>query len=221
MDQTHQEYIDYYRARVKKYEGNPIYPNSLASEEAILQALESCATLGEFRGKMESGDLALKNARALVRDQETCRAAAYREMKEFVKARGSEQILAELDSLKTVMDLTSRVNEIRARNSIEQSVDLLTDTFYGDFLAMENIETWRKAEVPSKWRKELDSWAEDSIREGRKIWSEEFVPRARQWDPQWRFHYELLGEERHRRKIPLPDGTVKRRIEDHRKYRGE
>ena len=32
MDQRHSEYVEYYRARLKKYEGNPMYPHSEAAE---------------------------------------------------------------------------------------------------------------------------------------------------------------------------------------------
>lgn len=33
MDQRHQEYLDYYRVRMSKYENNPLYKNSYQSEK--------------------------------------------------------------------------------------------------------------------------------------------------------------------------------------------
>ncbi len=35
MDQRHSEYIEYYIARLKKYEGNPMYPHSEAAEKEM------------------------------------------------------------------------------------------------------------------------------------------------------------------------------------------
>lgn len=61
----HREYIEYYRARVKRYEGSARYPGSARSEQALLTALQEAADLESFQTSVQGGGLALDNAKAL------------------------------------------------------------------------------------------------------------------------------------------------------------
>ena len=220
MDQRHAEYIDYYKARMKKYEGNPLYPNSYASEKALYDAIAGITDLEEFKTKMQQGNLHTKNAIALVKDQETAEKKHWEDLKEPIKAKGCAAVLAVIDSFNDVMTMVTETNNIRQKNSLEQSVDGFIDGFYSDFLALENIEVYEKADVPSRWRAER----EDSIREmkadGKKLFAEVTLPRAREWDPNWKWNHELVWEDRHRRVIPVPDETIRRRIPQHKNYLG-
>lgn len=220
MDQRHAEYIDYYKARMKKYEGNPLYPNSYASEKALYDAIAGITDLEEFKTKMQQGNLHTKNAIALVKDQETAEKKHWEDLKEPIKAKGCASVLAVIDSFNDVMTMITETNNIRQKNSLEQSVDGFIDGFYSDFLALENIEVYEKADVPSRWRAER----EDSIREmkadGKKLFAEVTLPRAREWDPNWKWNHELVWEDRHRRVIPVPDETIRRRIPQHKNYLG-
>ncbi len=216
MDPRLQAYEGYYRARVRKYEGNPLYPNALAAEKALYDALVSAKTGDEFKKKLFGENLHLKNAIALVRDQETARLKYYEEIKETIRANGPRMILAELDSIEDVTQLTTRVNELHNKNSVEISVDELLDEFYSDFTALENIEVYEKAEVPARWEAEFCAAAKEMREAEKKDWRESVAPNARNWDPNWKINYDKLWEERHRRRIPIPDESLKRRIAEHK-----
>lgn len=221
MDQRHQEYIDYYRSRMRKYENNPLYPNSYESEKAMYEAIASCNELSEFRGKMENGNLAVKNAIALVKDQETARQKFYEEIKEFIRKKAPDRILEVIDSMQGDIELTSTVSKIDTEVGVLIGIDLFTDQFYYDFTAMENVEVWRNAEVPDEWKNEVNKeWPEDTIKRHRELWEKTTFPNMKHWDPNYKFNFDLIWEERHRRKIPVPDEVVKRRIPQFKEING-
>ncbi|MCB1165320.1 MAG: hypothetical protein KDK33_04140, partial [Leptospiraceae bacterium] len=211
--------------RLKKYEGNPMYPHSEKAERAMLDAIETAKDLNEFKERMFAENLNVKVAIALVKDQETARLKHFQSMEETVRADGPRKILEALQGMEErnmsdVMDLTSESSRISDQNRIDIAVDLLVDHFWYDFTAMENVEVNERAEVPSKWKAEHKAAAEADRREGAKLWQEIDMPAAKQWDPNWKMDYSLLSQSRHRRKLPFSDATLKRRIEDHKKYRG-
>lgn len=220
MEQRHQEYLEYYRVRMEKYRNEPIFANSFAAEKAICDALESSASLEEFKEKMEQGQLALNNARAQVYDKETARKKMYDELAEKVRVRAPERILDILGTATSDMDLISKVNKIETDTNIEISIDLFTSVFYSDFLMMENLEVWENADIPSEWKKEFDDWARERVEEDRKVWKEQYIRRAREWKPDWEFNVDLIWEDRHRRVIPVPDEIITKRIAQFKKLKG-
>ena len=202
-----------------------MYPNSEKAERAMLDAIETAKDLAEFKDRLFAENLNVKVAIALVKDQETARLKHFESMEETVRAEGPRQILEALKSMEErnmsdVMDLTSESSRISDRNRIDIAVDLLVDHFWSDFTAIENIEVSERAEVPSKWKGENKAAVESDRRQGAKLWQEIDLPAAQQWDPNWKMDYSLLSQTRHRRKLPFSDATLKRRIEDHKKYRG-
>jgi len=221
MDQRHQEYLDYYRVRMSKYENNPLYKNSYQSEKSTFDALNSCENLEEFRSKLGNENLPLKNAVALTRDQSLARKELYEAIKEFIRKKAPEQILEMTETVQTVNELTKRANEIGAAVSIEIAIDLMTSYFYNDFLVLENIEVWQNAEIPAEWYKEIrEEWVQETIAEGRKTWQNSVVPESQKWSSDWKFNFDLIWEDRHRRLIPVPDDVVKKRIQQFKTYRG-
>jgi hypothetical protein len=221
MDQRLKDYIEYYRSRMRKYENNPVFTNSFASEKHIFEAISSCETLDEFKTKLEDGNLLLKNAVALTKDQEIARKELYENIKEFVRKKAPDQILEMLADVETVNDLTKKANEIGAKVSIEISIDQMTSYFYYDFTALENMEVWENAEIPEEWHKEIHKeWVQETIEEGRKIWQNTILPESHKWSRDWKFNFDLIWEDRHRRLIPVPDETVGKRIEQFKTYRG-
>ncbi|MBE7439614.1 MAG: hypothetical protein HS115_14250 [Spirochaetales bacterium] len=216
-----QEYTEYYAARMKKYENSPMYKNSYESEKALYELMRDAKSEAEYKEKFFGEKLHLKNAIALVKDRELARLKHLLDIKEVVRARGPQRILAEVDQIGDVASLTERCNEINQANSIEISVDELTDHFYSDFVWLENYEVWETAEIPSRWKGKVKNWLKEDLKETRKLWREVDVPAAKLYDPDWRLNYELLKEDRHRRKIPVPDEALKKRIEEHKKYIGE
>ncbi|MCK9613325.1 MAG: hypothetical protein PHR81_09475 [Bacteroidales bacterium] len=221
MDQRHQEYIEYYRVRMKKYENNPVYKNSYEAEKNIFDAIQNSTSLEEFRTRLENVNLPLKNAIALTKDKSLARKELYENINEPIRKKASEQTLDMIETVQSVNELTQKANEIEAAVSIEVSIDLFTSYFYSDFIALENIEVWQQAEIPPEWHKEIhEEWVNESLAEGRKIWTKVVIPESQKWKPDWNFDYKLIWEDRHRRLIPVPDEVIMKRIEQFKTYRG-
>lgn len=221
MEKRHQEYMEYYQARLKKYENNPLYTHSYESEKELYDAIATSADLEEFGGKVEEENLAVKNAIALVKDQETARKKMYQELKEEIRLHAPMRILDVVDSVKTDVELVNTVSDIEGEVSVEITLDLFTDQIYYDLLSLEEIEVFQSAEVPDEWKKEINQdYPQELISQGRKDWEEIVVPHAQQWDPNWHYNFDLIWEERHRRLIPIPREVLEKRIEQFKIYRG-
>jgi hypothetical protein len=212
MEQRHLEYIEYYKARLRKYENNPLYPTLYQTEKALHDAIASCEKLEDFKAKVEEGQLPFKNAKALMKDQETAWEKHYLETKEFIRAKASTQILAMLDDAKDLSDVITRSNEIRNKNNTEISIDGFATEFYSAFTMLENIEVWERAEVPSRWKSEIKENIQDSVQSYREIFRDITLTSARLYDPGFRLDADLAREERYRRLIPVKDQAFERRL---------
>lgn len=212
MEQRHLEYIEYYKARLRKYENNPLYPNLYRSEKALHDAIVSCEKLEDFKEKVEQGQLPFKNAVAMMKDQETAWENHYNETKEPVRAKASTEILAMLESATDLNDVITRSNEIRLKNNNEISIDGFVSEFYSAFTMLENIEVWERAEVPSKWKSEMKENISEAINSYREVFRDVTLPSARMYEPGFRLDADLAREERHRRLIPVKDEAFERRL---------
>jgi len=217
MSQQLEEYKEYYKARLKKYEGNPLYANIYKVEKELCDLVVSCTSMEDESIREKMIELSVQCGIALVKDQYAIRKKWYEEMQEPIKVKGAQRILDGIDQVKDAMELTSFLSEQEALNSKEQSVDGLTSHFYSAFTGLENIESWEKAEVPGEWKSEINKWVEDDIASDRKLWSENTVHYARDWDPNWKMDYDKVWEFRHRRLIPIPDAEVTVKIESHKR----
>ncbi len=221
MEKRHQEYMEYYQARLKKYENNPLYPHSYQSEKELYEAIVNSENLDEFGRKVEDRNLAVENAIALVKDQETARKKLYQELKEEIRLHAPLRILDVIETLKTDLELTNTVSEIEGEVSNEISLDLFTEEIYYDLLSLEEIEVFQSAEVPDEWKQEINQdYPQELITMGHEDWNESVIPNAHKWDPEWQYNFDLIWEERHRRLIPIPDEVLKKRIEQFKIYRG-
>lgn len=220
METRHKEYIDYYKSRMLKYECNPMYEKSYKTEKGLYEAIANSSSLDEFKKKLEEKNLVVKNAIALVKDKETARKKHFEEIKEFIRLKAPNRILEITDSIQNETELIQKSNEIESEVSIEISIDLFTDIFYSDFPMLENIEVWQTAEVPEEWKQDLNKYITEALKEGKTSWEREIIPNARNWKPDWTFDFNLIDEERHRRKIPVPNPIIEKRIEQFKKYRG-
>ena len=215
-----EEYKAYYRSRMQRYENNPLYPNSYASEKALFEAMDSCMELEEFKGKLEAGNLNIKNAIALVKDKYTIRLKHFTELKEVVRALGPQRVLEKIDQAQTDMEVVNIVSDLEMENNLEITADEFVDTFYGSiWKLMEDIEVYRDAEIPEKHRARFDASIKEMEESIRKHFNDE-EENNRHWKAGWTFDFDLLWEERHRRKIPFPDETLRRRIEMAKAIRG-
>ncbi|MEI6122436.1 MAG: hypothetical protein WCQ95_02290 [Bacteroidota bacterium] len=221
MEQQHQDYIDYYRSRMRKYENNPLYAHSYQAEKKIYEAISQCASLAEFRTAMEGENLALQNAVALTLDKETARHQLFTDTEEFVRRQAPERILKMLETVQSVGELTTQANEIGAQVALQIAIDQLTNYFYSDFVALENIDVWQNAEIPPEWHQEIrQEWATSSMAQGRQLWQTVVVPESQKWSPHWQFDFNLVAQPRHRRLIPVPDAVVEKRLHEFKNYRG-
>lgn len=221
MEIRHQEYIDYYHVRMKKYENNSLYPHSYQSEKELYEAIANSKDLEEFGRKVDEGNLAVENAIALVKDQETARKNLYQELKEKIRLHAPLRILDVVDTVTTDTELVNSVSEIEGEVNVEITLDLFTDQIYHDLMILEEIEVYQKAEVPDEWKNEINQeYPQDLIDQGRKDWMDHVLPNAQQWDPHWQYDFDLIWEDRHRRLIPIPDQVLKMRIEQFKSYRG-
>ncbi len=222
MDQRHQEYIDYYRVRVKKYENNPIYTNSLKAEQEMLRLISEVPSLEDFKTAVEKDKPHIRCAIALVKDQEQARQKHFTEINEPVRRLSADRILAVVDTMSSDTELVQTVGNINNEVNVRISIDLLVEQFISDLTALETIEVWETADVPSEWHREVkQEWPDERRAEYRKLWNETILPNARQWNPNWDLNYDLLWEARHRRKLAyMSDETLKKRIEQHKRYRG-
>ncbi|MDI6643824.1 MAG: hypothetical protein QME14_02105 [Methanobacteriaceae archaeon] len=97
----------------------------------------------------------------------------------------------------------------------------MTDYFYNDFSSLEEIEVYRSAEVPEEWQNEINhQYPQKMISLGRESWLKDVIPSVHEWDPEWKFNFELIWQDRHRRLIPVHDEVVTKRIEQFKEYRG-
>jgi hypothetical protein len=223
MDQRHSEYIDYYRARLKKYEGNPTYPHSAAAEKEMFEAISTASDLEEFGEIVHGQKLPLKCAIALVRDTYTAWAKLYEELEETVRLQPNLVILKNLDEMEfdTVMDLNTMVTDVETKWQLRISEDeTLRVEVWGDLKIIEDTVEDEVAEVPGTWAEERRQSVANELRRGSEHWNQHTIPEAKKFFPDFQPDWETLWESRHRRVMPIPDESLRRRIADHRRRVG-
>jgi len=223
MEQRHQEYVDYYRARLARAEANAaLYPHTVEAERALFEAISTAPDLEGFRERERAGQLSLRCAIARIRDVERAEADLYLELEETVRARPYLEVLRLLDESppRTVEDLTTLVSSTHDRFNREITRDeTLRDDFWGEWKVLEDIECDEQAEVPERWRDERGRSVAAERERGALHWRERIAD-VRKFVPDYEPDWQLLWEMRHRRRIPLADKVVARRIADHRRYVG-
>ncbi len=223
MSQILEDYKKYYKVRMDRYADNPMFPHSYESEKALYEAMANANDGMDFKKALEEGNLAVKNSIALMKDKETARLAHWNELKEPIRARAPQRILATIDQAETAMDVPNMVSDIETQVSVEIGIDGFVDNFYGldlNFKVLEDMEVSLTAEVPRRWRSDQ----RESYERDRQRMYEGFMrdrEDASKWQPNWRMDFNLLWEDRHRRKIPVPDEQLQKRIDEVRQMTGE
>ena len=224
MEQRHQEYVDYYRARLERAEANKArYPETAAAERALCEAISTAATLEQFREREREGKLSLACAVARTRDVERAEADFYLEIEETVRAQPHLEVLRRLDESppQTVEDLTTLVTETLDRWNLAISADeTLRGEFWGDWKVLEDIECDERAEVPERWREERTRSVAKELERGASHWRDHVIPEMRKFVPDYEPRWKELWEMRHRRRFPLADKVVEGRIADFKRYVG-
>ncbi|MBX7150374.1 hypothetical protein K1X84_01950 [bacterium] len=222
MEQRHREYTDYYEARMNRYLNIPMYQNSYEAEKALFQAISEVEKLEDFRAVLEKNQLNIRVAIAKVKDTEKARLEFYDQIHETVRAKSSERILQAIDNIQSPEELTRMVLDIETENNLFITVDLFADCFYSDFKILEEIEVAESivGDIPQEWRQEESDRVHMLRKSGRTDYEQRIVPGYRQYQPDWKINYALIGEKRHRRKIPFPEEVVQKRIKQHQRYTG-
>ncbi|EPG76080.1 hypothetical protein LEP1GSC058_0308 [Leptospira fainei serovar Hurstbridge str. BUT 6] len=222
MEKMHEEYAAYYNARMRRFEGNPLYSRSFIAEKRMSDAIAGCSKLEDFRLIVEKEHPEVQCAIALVKDQETARLAHFKRTEEPIRAISSERILKEIDEAKSAMDVPTIISKIDQEVSILITVDNFISGFYFDFTAIENLIVAEaiKDEVPKEWYQEVTDSIAEQIKDHAELFRKTTLPNNRNYKPDWNYDYGLIWEIRHRRNIPFPDDVVKRRIEDHKRLIG-
>jgi len=203
-----EEYRAYYKARMLRYENNPRYANTYKVEKQMYEAIAQCNEMSEIREQFQklSNDAAV----ALTIDEYTFRLAHYQEIKEDVRALSPKRIIEKAPSHQQVSELITMIGEEENKNSIEIAVDSIQP--FNSFTHLENIEVYENAEVPEKYKNKYASFAQQ---EKQKL-TEEYQDAEKNlsnWQPGWKFNFNLIAEERHRRLLPYPDDVIKETIE--------
>ncbi|MCK4907996.1 MAG: hypothetical protein KAR07_02875 [Spirochaetes bacterium] len=215
-----EEYKAYYKARMTRYTNNSLYPFSYQSEKAISEAMDSCGILEDFKAKLEAGNLNIKNGIALLKDKYNARIKHYDALEEKIRVLGPRRIIEKVDEAKTDMDMIQIVLDIEHENSMEITADEFTSSFYSSiWKKLENIEEYEKAEVPEKYKAGFLKNAEEEKERLRKYYVDESKNNIA-WKADWKFDYDLLWEKRHRRKIPMSDEVLQKKINQTKEIRG-
>ena len=196
-------YKQYYLLRMKQREGNADYSNTYAAEKALFDIINSCTTLEAFKDKI--GNTNEEVAMVLVTDEQNIRLRHYGEIKETVKAACCRRILDKVKQCKNVSELVTMVNEEQNLSNIE----ITTDTIYpfADMLFLENMEIWEQAEVPAAYKERYAAYANEERANIEQAYTA-IEKEMNNWQPGWKFNFEKIDEERHRRLLPYPNEVI-------------
>lgn len=208
-DHLLEEYRAYYAARAERYADNPNYKNTYEAEKNLSDAMQSCATLEDFKTKI--GDLNEKCAIALVKDEYLMEKAHFEKHQETVRVLACNRILEKVDSCKNAMDIVTLVTEETNKNSIEISMDESHRGFQSDWKQTDELRIYQNAEVPDQYKEHMMN----SVQEFKDAITRDIVfteQNNHEWEAGWKIKPELNTEYRHRRLIPYKDEHVNEQI---------
>ncbi len=203
-----EEYRAYYKTRMRRFENNQHYSNTYAVEKEMYETIASCSSMQQIREKFQK--LSNGAAVALIKDEYAFRLAHLKELKENVRMQGPQRIIERASAYTQVNDLITMIGEEENKNNIEISVDTISP--FNDFRRLENIEIYENAQIPAKYKEKYMKIAAEEKQKMR----EDYVDTEKnmnQWQPGWKFNFNLIWEERHRRLLPYNDEVIKQSIE--------
>jgi hypothetical protein len=206
------DYRDYYWSRARRSAANPLYPETAAAERAMAEAVDAASSIDDLRAT--AIELSTEMGRALARDQANARAAVYAETAETVRAQGPAEVLAGVGTAPDAPALASLLAAIEQRTSTAVTDDELTRLWAMSLTTLENVEVWRTAEVPDRWRADLETYASEAVAAERDSWSQ-VETEGRRHQSAWSFDPKLARAERHRRLVPIADEVFDHRLAEH------
>ena len=206
-------YKDYYRVRAERFANNPNYIFSYEAESNLSNAMQSCNELIEFKDKM--GNLNELCAIALIKDEHIMEQAFYEKHQETVRVLAAKRILEKVETCTDTTELTTLVLEEMNKNSLEIVMDEFQREFQGDWFLMDNIEVYENAVVPSGYKADFQSSA-DEIKAGIIKGNNETELEARKFQPDFIMKPALNLEHRHRRLIPYSDEHLEEQLANYK-----
>lgn len=208
-DKLLDEYKAYYAVRAEKYAGNPNYPNYYVAEKRLSEAFQNCSDIDEIKDKVPS--LSEQCAIALVKDGTIMDQKHYEKHQETVRILSPNRILEKLGSCKSTADIITITTEEGSKSGIEISMDEANHFFVDNWENVDLIEIYSNAEVPEKYKADLNRWANDlreSILDGARTLEEN----NDDWQNGWKLNPEVISEYRHRRLLPYSDEQIQTQI---------
>ncbi|MFK8037140.1 MAG: hypothetical protein AB8B74_02535 [Crocinitomicaceae bacterium] len=195
-------YKDYYRVRAERFANNPNYKFSYEAESNLSDAIQSCNKLIEFKERI--GNLNELCAIALIKDEYLIEQAFYKKHKEVVRMMAANRILNKLDEVSDTTELITLVTEEMNKNSLEITIDEAQRTFQGDWTLLDRIEIYENAIVPSVYKSEFLSMA-DEIKTGIIKGNQNSELEVQKFDSNFVMKPEMNLQYRHRRLMPYSD----------------
>jgi hypothetical protein len=102
--------------------------------------------------------------------------------------------------------------------SLAITVDGFMDAIWSDLIPiLENLEVIEKTVIPSQYENDRQRQIRD-IKEQLRSTISDLHRQAQDWKPGWQLNLELVWEFRHRKKIPLSDEVLQKRINELKNY---
>jgi hypothetical protein len=74
------------------------------------------------------------------------------------------------------------------------------------------MQVWAEAEVPEKYKSRYQQYALEEKQNLEKAYTDAEL-NMNNWQPNWKFDFERIHEERHRRLLPYPDEVIRKNIQ--------
>ena len=210
-DQRLEEYRAYYDARAERYANNPYKKHSYEAEKRLRDLFYQYDTIEEIGAHL--GTLNIDCAFAVWRDQYNMESQYYGSIQEPVRKKGADQILAELDRHSDITDMSTKINELTNKNSVEISSDSESGkTLLECWKQLDEIDVYSSAEVPDEYRNYMERVVSDNKRAIRET-IENSEETMKEWVNGWRLKPEIALEYRYRHLIPFSDDEVERHLQ--------
>lgn len=212
MEERINEYRAYYACRSKRYATHPELQRIAAVEKQMSEFMNSCTDFS--LGTEQMALLSFQAAVAQSMDFAAYRFKVYQELDEVVYAKGNQAIL---EAVSLAQDLASlKQLEIDLSTAIVKEVqeDQAVLSHFLDFEpVLKRIELYRMARCAS-----FDNWKllemADKEREELAEKMAQVLADFRKYHPYYRYAWEKLWELRHRKRIPLKDAGLSKRISE-------
>ncbi|MFH0892932.1 MAG: hypothetical protein V2A54_00730 [Bacteroidota bacterium] len=208
------DYRAYYAVRAEKYANNPNFPNYSAAEKRLSDLMQNATEEGDYKNKI--GELSQQCAMALTKDQYALDKKHFDKHQETVRVLLSERILDKVDSSSNVNDLVTMVSEESSKNMIEISMDESNHYFIIEWEYVDLAEVYANAEVPEKYKADMQSWAND-LRQSLLEQAQLQEAHNQHWQEGWKLNPDIIMEYRHRRLLPYTDEQILDQIERFKK----